>query len=173
VDFEVVTDTGLTDAVWELAEELRQVSGVFAAATASVPGELLVGLRCLPEALDRRTFSRYDRASRTLAVDLTVSRERFAGQTTAWQREELGRILWERLAHVIATTSAPWPPTSRDALHHATQSMLLSTGWLDGARARARHLLEQGHPIDHVAETVGLDHGEVEDIYVATLTENG
>ena len=51
--------------------------------------------------------------------------------------------------------------------------MLVSAGWLDGARARARHLLGQGEAIDQVADAVGLEHAEVEDIYVATLTENG
>lgn len=173
MDLEVVTDTGPTDAVWELAKELRRVSAEFAAATASVPGELLLGLRCLPDALGRRTFSRYDRVSRTLNIDLTVSRERFTGQTVAWQREELGRVLAERLAHAIATTSAPWPPASRAALRHATQSVLLSIGWLGGARAQARTLLDQGQPLDHVAEATGLDLAEVEDIYIATLTGNG
>jgi hypothetical protein len=173
VDFEVVTDTGLSDAVSELADELRQASGDFAKATSTVPGELLIALRCLPEALGRRSFSRFDRASRTLAVDVTVSKERFSGQTVAWQREELGRVLWERLAHVVATTSAPWSPVQRDAVHHAAQAMLSSAGWLDGARARARDLLDRGRPIDQVAETVGLETDEVEDIYLASLTERG
>jgi hypothetical protein len=173
VEFEVVTDTGLADAVRELADELRQVSGDFARATADVPGELLVGLRCLPEALGRRTFSRFDRASQTLVVDLAVSRERFDGQTAAWQREELGGVLWERLAHAVATTSAPWSPVQRDAVLHAGRMMLVTAGWLDGARARARDLLEQGHPIDEVAQAVGLDTDEVENIYVATLGGGG
>ncbi|MEV5718567.1 hypothetical protein AB0L41_32165 [Amycolatopsis mediterranei] len=46
-------------------------------------------------------------------------------------------------------------------------------GWLDGARSRARALLEQGQPIDQVAEAAGLESAEVEDIYVAMLTEHG
>jgi monoamine oxidase len=173
VDFEVVTDTGPGDAVRELADELRQVSADFARATATVPGELLIGLRCLPEALGRRSFSRFDRASQTLTIDVTVSEERFAGQTVAWQREELGRVLWERLAHGVATTSAPWVPAQRDAVHLAAQAMLRSVGWLDGARARARDLLDRGHAIDQVAETVGLDTDEIEDIYMASLAERG
>jgi hypothetical protein len=172
VEFEVVTDIGVADAVRELADELRQVAGDFATATAGVTGELLVALRCLPQALGRRTFSRFDKASQTLGVDLTVSKERFAGQTVAWQREELGRVLWERLAHVVATTSAPWSAADRETVHHAVHAMLTSAGWLDGARAQARTLLEQGHPIDHVAETVDLETGEVENIYIAMLTEN-
>ncbi len=106
MDFEVVTDTGLSDAVRDLADELRQVSGDFASVTATVSGELLIGLRCLPEALGRRSFSRFDRAGHTLTIDVTVSKERFGGQTVAWQREELGRVLCERLAHVVAATSA-------------------------------------------------------------------
>lgn len=171
MDFEVVTDTGVADAVRALADELRQVSDEFAAATATVPGELLVALRCLPEAIGRRTFSRFDRANQTLGVDLTVSKERFAGQTVAWQREELGRVLWERLAHVVATTSAPWSRAQRDTVHDAAHAMLVSAGWLDGARARARDLLEQGHAIDEVAEAVGLRTDEVEDLYVTTLTD--
>ncbi|ADJ48160.1 hypothetical protein AMES_6335 [Amycolatopsis mediterranei S699] len=173
VNFEVVTDTGSADAVRELAGELRDVSSEFATTTAAVPGELLVGLRCLPEALGRRTFSRFDRADGTLTIDLTVSQERFAGQTVAWQREELGRLLEERFGHVLATTSAPWSPAQREAVRHAARTMLLSAGWLDGARSRARALLEQGQPIDQVAEAAGLESAEVEDIYVAMLTEHG
>ncbi len=173
MDFEVVTDTGLSDAVRELADELRQATGDFARATATVPGELLIALRCLPEALGRRSFSRFDRASRTLTIDDTVSKERFGGQTVAWQREELGRVLGERLAHVVATTSAPWSPPQRDAVHHAARAMLRSVGWLDGARAHARDLLDRGQAIDEVAETVGLETDEVEGIYLASLTERG
>lgn len=173
MNFEVVTDTGPADAVRELADELREVSSEFATATAAVPGELLIGLRCLPEALGRRTFSRFDRADGTLSIDLTVSQERFAGQTVAWQREELGRLLAERLEHVAATTSAPWSPAQREAVHHAARTMLRSAGWLDGARSRARAQLDQGQPIDEVAEAAGLEMAEVEDIYVAMLTEPG
>ena len=173
MDFEVVTDAGGADAVRELAGELRRVSGEFAVATSAVPGELLVALRCLPEALGRRTFSRFDRADQVLAIDLTVSRERFAGRTVAWQREELGRLLAERLGHVVATTSAPWSAAQREAVHRAAHAMLLSAGWLGGARSRARELLEQGRSIDQVAEAVGLECAEVEDMYVAMLTEQG
>ena len=171
MDFAIVTDTGLSDAVRELAGELRDLSGDFAGATATVLGELLVGLRCLPEALGRRSFSRYSRADRTLAIDVTVTKESFRGQTVAWQREELGRVLWERLAHAVATTSAPWSPAQREAVRDAARAMLLSAGWLDGARARARDLLDRGQAIDEVAEAVGLEMAEVEDIYVASLTE--
>ena len=173
MNFEVVTDTGGADAVGELAGELREAHGEFAAATATVPGELLVGLRCLPEALGRRTFSRFDRAGRTLLVDLTVSRERFAGRTVAWQREELGRLLDERIGHAVATTSAPWSPAQREAVRDAVRTMLLAAGWLDGARSRARALLGEGQPIDEVAEAVGLEMAEIEDVYVAMLTGNG
>ena len=80
MDFAVVTVTGPSDAVRELADELRQVSGDFAKATVIVPGELLIGLRCLPEALGRRSFSRFDLASHTLSIDVTVSEERFGGE---------------------------------------------------------------------------------------------
>jgi hypothetical protein len=89
----------------------------------------------------------------------------------AWQREELGRVLAERLTHVTATTSAPWSPPQRTAVRDAALAMLESAGWLGGARARARTLLDQGHPIDEVAAAVSLDPDEIEAIYVAMLAE--
>lgn len=45
--------------------------------------------------------------------------------------------------------------------------MPLRAGWLDGALARA--LLDQGQPIDQIAEA-GPDAGELEDTYLTTLT---
>ena len=51
--------------------------------------------------------------------------------------------------------------------------MLRSADWLDGARARARDLLDQGQSIDQAVEMVGLQTDEVEDIYIASRTERG
>lgn len=88
--------TGVAVAVRELADELRQVAGDFATATASVTGALLVVSRRLPHALGRRTFSRFDKGKpdtgRPDSQQGTVRRT-----TVARQREELGSVLWERL----------------------------------------------------------------------------
>lgn len=169
MDLVVTSDTGPVGDVYRLASELQDAGVDFAVATKSVPGALVICLRCLPESYGRRSFTRYETIVPAMLLDICVSEEAMGGRPTAQQRETLGELLRHWIGRVSRSRTAPWSPSQRAELRHAAEQSLVSLGWLDGPRTRAVELCRAGLPLDDIAEATGLPLSEVEDLYTDTL----
>ncbi|MFM1725472.1 hypothetical protein ABEU20_004088 [Rhodococcus sp. PAM 2766] len=169
MDLVVTSDTGPVGEVYRLASELQDAGADFAVATKSLPGALVICLRCLPESGGRRSFTRYEKTEPAMLVDVCVSEEAVGGRTAAQQRETLGELLRHWIGRASLSRSAPWSPGQRAELRRAAEQSLATLGWLDGPRTRAAELCRAGLPLDDIAEVTGLELDEVEDLFAATL----
>ena len=169
MDLVVTSDTGPVGDVYRLASELQDAGVDFAVATQSVPGALVICLRCLPESYGRRSFTRYETIEPAMLVDIRVSEEAMGGRPTAQQRETLGELLRHWIGRASRSRTAPWSPSQRADLRQATEQSLVTLGWLDGPRTRAAELCRAGLPLDDIAEATGLPLSEVEDLFADTL----
>lgn len=168
MDLVVTSDTGPIGDVYALASELQEAGPDFAATTNTVPGTLVICLRCLPANIGRRSFTRYERNEPAMVVDVCVTEEAMTGSSMWQQRETLGESLREWIGKASLSRSAPWSRGQRSDIRHATEQTLVRLGWLDGPRARAAELCTAGLPLDEIAEMTGLALGEVEDLFSET-----
>lgn len=60
-------------------------------------GNMGIALRCLPDEIGRKTFKRYDKKSKYLTVDITVSLEAYKKLYKIEQRHELGHTIYANL----------------------------------------------------------------------------
>ncbi len=82
------------DHVLEISDELPPAFERAAAGCPDVDVEVFVCFRCLPDALGRKTFRRYDKADNVLYLDMTLSHDHYATLSKQEQRRELSHTFF-------------------------------------------------------------------------------
>lgn len=92
------------------------------------------------------------------------------GPHRSWQREFLGAKLVDLVDTKLPNAKMPWSQEDRRTVGVAFRSVLTDRGWIDGLRSQARALLATDDALDTIAESVGLELAEVEDLYSEFLS---
>jgi len=101
MDFSIETDTAGAK-VYELADELidsleTKINRKYKKVNLSIG----IGLRCLPESYQRKSFIRYAKKENFLTIDITISLEKYEKMYKIEQRYHLGKIFLEYLSNAL------------------------------------------------------------------------
>lgn len=93
-----------------------------------IPEVMGIAIRCLPDDIGRKSFSRYDKKDSYLTIDVTISYEKYKSLQKIEQRHELGHTIYQHITGAISKNKFP-ELTRRDFLNDFNE-WCGEIGWL-------------------------------------------
>ncbi|OUS76286.1 hypothetical protein B1748_13575 [Paenibacillus sp. MY03] len=146
--------------VGQLSDELLPLEEV--AETWQFPYDIIVVWRVLPESYGRKTFRRFDSNDNTLALDMSITYERYQLMSKNEQREALGIYLYTYMSESVAKYKKYADKETQNQFLAKIKSWMLENNWLDGKINQARELLTQNMGLYEVSQQLQMPLEEVE-----------